>query len=103
MSDETPILELREATKSYGAVRALRNGTITLRPGEVRGLIGENGAGKSTLVKLLAGVIRLDGGEMLVDGEPVDFHARPPRATSASPSSTRSRRCSRTSRSRRTS
>jgi rhamnose transport system ATP-binding protein len=75
MSSEPPILELRDATKSYGAVRALRNGTIALRPGEVRALIGENGAGKSTLVKLLAGVIRLDGGEMLVDGDPVDFHS----------------------------
>jgi rhamnose transport system ATP-binding protein len=70
-----PILELRDAAKSYGAVRALRDGTLALRPGEVRALVGENGAGKSTLVKLLAGVIRLDGGTMLVDGEPVDFHS----------------------------
>ena len=76
MSDDaTPILALREAEKSYGAVRALRNGSIALRPGEVRALVGENGAGKSTLVKLLAGVVRLDGGEMRVDGEPVDFHS----------------------------
>jgi rhamnose transport system ATP-binding protein len=74
-SEDQPILELRDAAKSYGAVRALRHGTISLRPGEVRALVGENGAGKSTLVKLLAGVIRLDSGEMLVDGEPVDFHS----------------------------
>ncbi len=72
---ETPILALENAEKSYGAVRALREGTLSLRAGEVRALVGENGAGKSTVVKLLAGVIRLDGGEMRVDGEPVDFHS----------------------------
>jgi rhamnose transport system ATP-binding protein len=70
-----PILELRDAAKSYGAVHALRHGTIALRPGEVRALVGENGAGKSTLVKLLGGVVRLDEGAMLVDSEPVDFHS----------------------------
>ena len=64
-----------DAEKSYGAVRALRDGTLALEPGEVRALVGENGAGKSTLVKLLAGVVRLDNGEMRVDGEPVDFHS----------------------------
>ncbi|MEA2321957.1 MAG: rhamnose transport system ATP-binding protein [Solirubrobacteraceae bacterium] len=74
-TEAAPILELRDAAKSYGAVRALRDGTLALRPGEVRALMGENGAGKSTLVKLLAGVIRLDDGAMLVDGEPVDFHS----------------------------
>jgi rhamnose transport system ATP-binding protein len=71
----TPILALEDAAKSYGAVRALRDGTLALRSGEVRALMGENGAGKSTLVKLLAGVVRLDDGVMRVDGEPVDFHS----------------------------
>ena len=70
-----PLVELRDATKSYGAVRALRDGDLALRPGEVRALVGENGAGKSTLVKVLGGVVRRDGGEMLVHGEPVDFHS----------------------------
>jgi rhamnose transport system ATP-binding protein len=74
-ADAAPILELRDAAKSYGAVHALRHGTIALRPGEVRALVGENGAGKSTLVKLLGGVVRLDDGEMLVDSAPVDFHS----------------------------
>jgi rhamnose transport system ATP-binding protein len=74
MSD-VPVLALEGATKSYGAVRALRDGHIALRAGEVRALVGENGAGKSTLVKLLGGVTRLDDGRMLVDGEPVDFHS----------------------------
>ena len=74
MSDR-PVLSLVRATKSYGAVHALRDGNIELRAGEVRALVGENGAGKSTLVKLLGGVIRLDDGEMLVEGEAVDFHS----------------------------
>ena len=71
----TPIVELRDASKSYGAVRALLDGNLVLRAGEVRGLIGENGAGKSTLVKVLAGVVRRDAGEMLAAGEVVDFHS----------------------------
>src|SRR4051812_15437729 len=70
-----PLVELRDASKSYGAVRALRDGNLALRAGEVRALMGENGAGKSTLVKVLGGVIRRDAGEMLVDGAPVDFHS----------------------------
>src|SRR4051812_20140994 len=76
MTDGTaPLVELRDASKSYGAVRALRDGNLALRAGEVRALIGENGAGKSTLVKVLGGVVRRDAGEMLVDGESVDFHS----------------------------
>src|SRR3954462_12053584 len=69
------IVELRDAAKSYGAVRALRDGNLALRSGEVRGLIGENGAGKSTLVKVLGGVVRRDAGDMLASGENVDFHS----------------------------
>ncbi len=69
------LVQLRDATKSYGAVHALRDGDVILRAGEVRGLVGENGAGKSTLVKVLGGVVRRDGGDMLVDGAPVDFHS----------------------------
>jgi rhamnose transport system ATP-binding protein len=72
-AEATPILALRGAEKSYGAVRALRDSDIALRPGEVRALMGENGAGKSTLVKVLGGVVRRDAGEMLVDGDPADF------------------------------
>jgi rhamnose transport system ATP-binding protein len=70
-----PLIELRDAAKSYGAVRALRDGNLSLRAGEVRALMGENGAGKSTLVKVLGGVVRRDAGEMLVEGEPADFHS----------------------------
>jgi rhamnose transport system ATP-binding protein len=75
VTEGAPIVELRDVTKSYGAVRALQNGNLALRAGEVRGLIGENGAGKSTLVKVLGGVVRRDAGEMLANGEVVDFHS----------------------------
>jgi rhamnose transport system ATP-binding protein len=71
----SPLVELRDATKSYGAVRALSDGNLALRSGEVRALMGENGAGKSTLVKVLGGVVRRDSGAMLVEGAPVDFHS----------------------------
>ena len=74
-SVDGPIIELRGVGKSYGAVRALHDGDIALRAGEVRALMGENGAGKSTLVKVLGGVVRRDDGEMLVDGAAVDFHS----------------------------
>ena len=69
-----PLLVLERATKSFGAVRALENGSVTLYPGEAHALLGENGAGKSTLVKILAGVHRQDSGELTVAGEPLSFN-----------------------------
>jgi rhamnose transport system ATP-binding protein len=65
-----PLLVLEQATKSFGAVRALEDGSITLYPGEAHALVGENGAGKSTLVKILAGVHQPDSGRLLIAGEP---------------------------------
>ena len=67
------MLALEHAQKSFGAVRALEDGDITLLAGEVHGLVGENGAGKSTLVKILAGVHRPDAGRLLIDGEEAIF------------------------------
>ena len=69
-----PVLALRHATKSFGAVRAVIDGTIELFAGESHALVGENGAGKSTMVKILAGVHQPDSGELLIDGQPVTLH-----------------------------
>ncbi len=70
---QVPLLVLERAAKSFGAVRALEDGSVTLYPGEAHALLGENGAGKSTLVKILAGVHQPDSGRLLIDGEPVTF------------------------------
>jgi rhamnose transport system ATP-binding protein len=69
-----PVLALHGATKSFGAVRAVTDGTIDLYAGEAHALLGENGAGKSTMVKILAGVHQPDSGELLIDGAPVSLH-----------------------------
>ena len=67
------VIEVRNLTKSFGAVRALRGVSFEVRAGEVLGLIGDNGAGKSTLVKCVAGIIKPDGGEICIEGEEVEF------------------------------
>lgn len=56
-------------SKRFAGIVALDNVSLTVRPGEILGLIGENGAGKSTLIKVLAGVYAPDGGEMVIDGQ----------------------------------
>ncbi|MFQ5811175.1 MAG: sugar ABC transporter ATP-binding protein [Armatimonadota bacterium] len=68
-----PVLEMRSITKDYPGVRALDDVSFDLRPGEVHALVGENGAGKSTLMKVLAGAVSRDAGEILVAGEPVEI------------------------------
>jgi simple sugar transport system ATP-binding protein len=68
-----PVLEVRDVTKSFGVLRVLRGIDLTLRQGEVLGLVGDNGAGKSTLVKILSGLYRPDGGQLFLDGERVSF------------------------------
>ncbi|RKN41236.1 sugar ABC transporter ATP-binding protein [Streptomyces hoynatensis] len=66
-----PLLHLRDVTKSFGPVAAVRGVSLPLYPGEAHALVGENGAGKSTLVKMLAGVHRPDAGHVELDGRPV--------------------------------
>lgn len=75
MSDKahTPTLELKNVSKRFGPVVALRRGQITLMPGSIHALVGENGAGKSTLVKIIAGLYERDSGTFTLEGKPVNF------------------------------
>jgi len=66
-----PLLEVRGLRKHYGGTQALDGVDLTLHRGQVRAVVGANGAGKSTLVKILAGLEHAEGGELLVDGQPV--------------------------------
>jgi ribose transport system ATP-binding protein len=68
-----PLLEARRITKRFAGVRALHDVSLTLERGEVLAVVGENGAGKSTLMRIIAGVIAPDEGELFVDGQPVRF------------------------------
>jgi simple sugar transport system ATP-binding protein len=70
-----PALEVRGVTKSFGALAVLRGVDLTLRQGEVLGLVGDNGAGKSTLVKILSGFHAQDAGQILLGREPVSFNS----------------------------
>ena len=67
------VVELKNITKLFPGVVALKNMSIAIRPGEIHGLIGENGAGKSTLIKVLTGVHMPEEGEIYVDGKKVTF------------------------------
>ena len=68
------LLEVRSVSKSFGAIHAVNDISLSIEPGEVVGLMGDNGAGKSTLVKLIAGNFPPTDGEVLVDGEVCHFH-----------------------------
>ena len=68
-----PVLEVRGMTKRFGALVVLRGIDLTLRQGEVLGIVGDNGAGKSTLVKILSGFQAQDGGELRLEGQRVSF------------------------------
>ena len=67
------LLELRNITKAFSGNRVLEDVTLRIKPGEVHALMGENGAGKSTLMKILMGIHRSDGGEIILDGQNVQI------------------------------
>ena len=69
----SPALQVRGATKRFGAVLALESVDIEVHHGEVLAILGDNGAGKSTLIKCISGVHRLDSGEIAVDGQTVNI------------------------------
>ncbi len=67
------LVEMTEVGKSYGAIRALKNINLTVRAGEVTGVLGDNGAGKSTLIKIISGLHPHNEGSLKVDGKEVHF------------------------------
>jgi branched-chain amino acid transport system ATP-binding protein len=69
---DEPVLSVEGVSKSFGAIAAIRNVSLDLRPGEIHALIGPNGAGKSTLVKLISGELRQQAGTIGFAGHPVD-------------------------------
>ena len=64
-------IEMKNMTKSFGGIRALKNVSFSVKPGETHCLVGENGAGKSTLMKCLFGLYSMDEGEIFYEGAPV--------------------------------
>ncbi len=68
-----PLIEARDVSRSFGAVRALSGVSLEFRRGEIHGLVGANGAGKSTLLNIIGGVITPTSGTVLVDGQPVSI------------------------------
>lgn len=69
----SPILEVHDLRKSFGAVEALRGAELICPPGEVTALVGDNGAGKSTLIRCITGVHPPDAGTISFKGAPIQF------------------------------
>lgn len=71
MSNDAPLLEMREISKRFDSTQALDAVDLQLYAGEIHALLGENGAGKSTLIKIMTGVYRPDSGSIHLDGEEI--------------------------------
>ena len=67
------LVAMRGIVKHFGDLVAIRDATLTIRPGEVHALVGENGAGKSTLMNILYGLLPRTAGDVLLRGQPVSF------------------------------
>jgi ABC-type sugar transport system ATPase subunit len=71
MTGVTPIVELRQVSKYYGNITAVKDVDFALMPNEIHALVGDNGSGKSTLVKIISGAIKYNSGELYFEGEKV--------------------------------
>src|ERR1700750_1195808 len=69
----TPLVEMDDVGKSYGAIRALEGINLRVNAGEVACVLGDNGAGKSTLIKIISGLHPHSEGTLKVDGQAVTF------------------------------
>src|SRR5437764_15404763 len=74
-SPAPPLLEMHDIRKSFCGTEVLHGVDLRLHGGEVLALLGENGAGKSTLIKILNGDYAKDAGQILLDGQPVEFRS----------------------------
>jgi simple sugar transport system ATP-binding protein len=81
-ADASGLLEARDVSKYFGSVNALQDISLKVSAGEVTCVLGDNGAGKSTLIKILSGVHQPDKGELMMNGEVVNF-ANPREARAA--------------------
>jgi len=72
-SQADPLLEVKDLSKHFGAVQALNDFSMKVRPGEVVALAGDNGAGKTTVIKAISGVYKPTSGTILLHGKPVNF------------------------------
>ena len=75
-----PILEARQLIKSYGSRVVVKGADVTVRSGEIIGLLGRNGAGKTTIFQMIVGLIRPDGGRITLDGLDISKEPTPRRA-----------------------
>src|SRR5258708_5200959 len=73
MTAHPPLVSVRNLAKRYGGVVAIADMSLDVARGTIHAVVGENGAGKSTLMKVLAGVVKPDGGTILLDGEEVEI------------------------------
>lgn len=69
----SPLLVARDIRKSFGHVKAVRGAGLTVNSGEVVAVVGDNGAGKSTFISCISGATMPDGGEVLINGQPLDL------------------------------
>lgn len=65
------MLKIKNLTKTYGEKKAVDDLTLNINPGEIYGFIGHNGAGKTTTLKSIAGILRFDNGEILINGKSI--------------------------------
>ena len=73
LSEGEALVQMIDVGKSYGAIRALKGINLTVRAGEVTGVLGDNGAGKSTLIKIISGLHGHNEGTLKVDGQEMHF------------------------------
>lgn len=70
-AESATVIEAVDLVKIFGGAVAVDTVSVRVHPGEIHAVVGENGAGKSTLMRMLAGILTPDGGQILVEGQPL--------------------------------